>query len=333
MTIKRISSKDVARVAGVSQSAVSRAFTLGASLSEEKRKRIYDAARILDYTPNVIARSLVVKSTKIIGVVMDRFHSPFYATVLADFTRIIQESGYSVLLLNVDNEKEVSEGLSTALQYQVDGLIVTSANLNSVLVDSCLREKNTPIVFFNRYMDHEGIDAVYCDGYEGGRSVADLLIKHHKRFGCILGEETSSTSRDRFEGFVSRLRELGGEECISVSSQFNYTAGYEAGAWLFGREDRPDGVFCVSDVMALGAMDAARQLYGLSFPEDVSIVGFDDIPMASWSLYDLTTVAQPAPKMVRETVNLLLKRMSGESGAPEKKKITTRLILRSTTRD
>ena len=116
--IQQVSSVDVARLAGVSQSAVSRAFTKGASISEKKKKAIFKAADKLNYRPNVIARSLVQNSTKIIGLVMTRFMSPFYTTVLADFTRHIQESGYSTLLLNIDNDKEVEDVLSTALQYQ-----------------------------------------------------------------------------------------------------------------------------------------------------------------------------------------------------------------------
>ena len=166
--IQQASSIDVARLAGVSQSAVSRAFTAGASISEKKKKAILEAADKLNYRPNVIARSLVQNSTKIIGLVMTRFMSPFYTTVLADFTRHIQERGYSTLLLNIDNDKEVEDVLSTALQYQVDGLIITSAKLSSVMVDGCARSK-TPIVLFNRYSENNELSAVYCDGYDAGR--------------------------------------------------------------------------------------------------------------------------------------------------------------------
>ncbi len=128
---------------------------------------ILEAAYRLNYRPNVIARSLVQNSTKIIGLVMTRFQSPFYTTVLADFTRHIQDRGYSTLLLNIDNDREVQDVMSTALQYQVDGLIITSANLSSPMVESSLHAK-TPIVLFNRYSENNDLSAVYCDGYDGG---------------------------------------------------------------------------------------------------------------------------------------------------------------------
>lgn len=329
---KRVSSIEVARRAGVSQSAVSRAFTPGSSLSQEKRKHILTIAAELNYTPNVIARSLVKSSTRIIGIVMDRFQSPFYTTVLNDFTRLIQEAGYAVLLLNVNNDEEVFAGLSTALQYQVDGVIVTTANLDSVLVDSCLREEHTPIVFFNRYQDHSGGNAVFCDGIESGRMVADFLYPNHERFGCIKGEVTSSTSRDRSNGFIERLKELGVEHCTSVHAEFNYSSGYEAAQTLLETSERPDAIFCVSDIMALGAMDAARKLYNIRIPEELAVVGFDDIPMASWQSYDLTTVIQPAHEMASETVKLLLRAIDGSLKSAIKIQIGTQIVVRSTTR-
>jgi DNA-binding LacI/PurR family transcriptional regulator len=327
----RASSIDVAREAGVSQSAVSRAFTPGASINEEKRNLILDTAVRLNYRPNVIARSLVQNSTKIVGLVMTRFSSPFYTTVLGDFTRHLQEKGFSALLLNIDNDQEVYGVLSTALQYQVDGLIITSANLSSVMVDSCLQAK-TPIVLFNRYSEDNDLSAVYCDGYDGGRMVADLLIPHHKRFACIAGEATSSTSRDRFSGYVSRLKERGIDDCICEHALFSYESGFAAAKKLLSLPDPPDALFCVSDLMALGAMDAARKLFNLRIPEDLSIVGFDNISMASWHSYQLTTAAQPAPKMAEATVDLLIKSIENCSQDTVNLKMKTDLIIRSTTR-
>lgn len=329
--IQQASSIDVARLAGVSQSAVSRAFTDGASISEKKKKAILEAADKLNYRPNVIARSLVQNSTKIIGLVMTRFMSPFYTTVLADFTRHIQESGYSTLLLNIDNDKEVEDVLSTALQYQVDGLIITSAKLSSVMVDGCARSK-TPIVLFNRYSENNELSAVYCDGYDAGRRVADLLLPHHDRFACIMGEITSSTSRDRSEGYITRLEEHGINDCICEHADFSYDSGFEAARKILDREDRPDAIFCVSDLMALGAIDAARNIFGLEIPRELSIVGVDDIPMASWPAYDLTTAAQPAPKMAEATVDTLLRAIQDRSQDTVTPKMKTEIIIRSSTR-
>jgi DNA-binding LacI/PurR family transcriptional regulator len=328
---QRASSVDVARLAGVSQSAVSRAFTSGASISEKKKRIILDAAAELNYRPNVIARSLVQNSTKIIGLVMARFSSPFYTAVLGAFTRRIHENGFSTLLLNIDNDQEVQEVLSTALQYQVDGLIITSANLSSVMVDSCMHSK-TPIVLFNRYSENNNLNAVYCDGYDGGQMVADLLLPHHKRFACIKGDVRSSTSRDRANGFVSRLKEQGIEKCMCENAEFSYESGFEAAQKLLGRPDPPDAIFCVSDLMALGAIDAAKAVFNLKIPEDLSIVGFDDIPMASWHSYGLTTAAQPGSKMVESAVDLLFESIRSPSQDTVTLKMKTELVVRSSSR-
>ncbi len=330
--IQQASSIDVARLAGVSQSAVSRAFTEGASISEKKKTVILEAAGKLNYRPNVIARSLVQNSTKIIGLVMTRFMSPFYTTVLGDFTRHIQERGYSTLLLNIDNDKEVEGVLSTALQYQVDGLIITSAKLSSIMVDSCVRSK-TPIVLFNRYSANNELSAVYCDGYDAGRRIADLLLPKHRRFACIMGESTSSTSRDRSTGYIDRLEEHGISDCLTIHADFSYDSGFEAARKILDREDRPDAIFCVSDLMALGAVDAARTVFGLEIPKDLSIVGFDNIPMANWPAYDLTTAAQPAPKMAEATVDMLLRAVENRSQDVVTLKMKTDMVIRSTTRN
>jgi len=329
--IQQASSIDVARLAGVSQSAVSRAFTEGASISQKKKTAILEAAGKLNYRPNVIARSLVQNSTKIIGLVMTRFMSPFYTTVLGDFTRHIQERGYSTLLLNIDNDKEVEGVLSTALQYQVDGLIITSAKLSSIMVDSCVRSK-TPIVLFNRYSANNELSAVYCDGYDGGRRIADLLLPRHSRFACIMGESTSSTSRDRSTGYIDRLKEHGIDDCPAIHADFSYDSGFEAARKILDRKDRPDAIFCVSDLMALGALDAARTVFGLEIPKDLSIVGFDNIPMANWPAYDLTTAAQPAPKMAEATVDMLLRAIENRSQDVVTLKMKTDMVIRSTTR-
>lgn len=162
--------------------------------------------------------------------------------------------------------------------------------------------------------------------------VADLLFPKHTRFACIKGEISSSTSRDRASGFVNRLQELGVDDCISEHAEFTYESGFEAAVKILDRGDRPDAIFCVSDLMALGAMDAARKKFNLRIPEDISIVGFDNIAMASWYDYDLTTAAQPGPKMADATVELLLKSIQNHSLDTITLKMKTELIVRSSTR-
>ena len=328
----RVSSVDVARLAGVSQSAVSRCFTKGASISEKSRQKVLKAARELNYSPNIIARSLVKKATNIIGIVLTRYKSPFYSRVLGQFTRKIQAKGYNTLLMDIGNDETVDAVLSTALQYQVDGLIITSATLSSAMVEGCLTSQ-TPVILFNRYAMYNEVSAVYCDGMDGGRKAADQMIGRHKRFACIKGEEGSSTSRDRSQGFIQRLEENGISDCLYERGNYSYESGSAAADKLLSRKDRPDAIFCVSDLMALGAMDVARYKYGLDIPKDLSIMGFDNINMASWSAYNLSTVKQPVTRMVDSTLSQLFNEIENNEDHTIVRKIKTELILRKSTRN
>lgn len=300
------SSIEVARLAGVSQAAVSRVFTPGASVSEEMRQKVMAAAKQLDYRPNVIARSLSQHSSHIIGLVMIRFWNPFYARLLQEFTNKLQTLGYWVLLLNVADDTPLEKAIPAALQYQVDGLIVTSATLSSGLAEECARA-GTPVVLFNRYSLESSVNAVCCDNVAGGRMVADALLSAgHTRLAYIAGEAGSSTNRDREQGFTQRLAERGGTLCARESGDYSYESGYQAALRLLGRELRPDALFCANDLMAMAALDAARSEFGLRVPETLSIIGFDDIAMAAWPKYDLSTIHQPVDRMVDATIEVLL---------------------------
>lgn len=328
---KRVSSVDVAKLAGVSQSAVSRCYTPGASISEKSREKVLKAAKALNYTPNIIARSLVQKETRIIGVVMTRYKSPFYSRVLGQFTRKIQENGYNMLLLNIDNAQCVDSVMGRALQYQVDGMIITSATLSSAMVSDCMNSQ-TPVVLFNRYFQNNELSAVYCDGNDGGRMAGELMLPLHKRFACIKGEKGSSTSRDRSQGFIHALEKNGVTDCLYGRGDYSYESGYAAAERLLERKDRPDAIFCVSDLMALGAMDAARYKFGLKVSTDLSIMGFDNIAMTAWPTYDLTTLKQPVTTMVDAAMAQLFQAIKEKNEETIVRKIKTELIQRSSTR-
>ena len=329
---KRVSSLDVARIAGVSQSTVSRTYTPGASISADKKKRVLDAAQKLGYQPNIIARSLSQQSTKIIGIVMTRFNNPFYAMVLGEFTRRLQEKGYIAMLLNVDGDEEVEQALPSALQYQVDGIIITSATLSSKMVDSCLATQ-TPVVLFNRYSEHGNINAVFCDSVAGGRAVARALIADgHKRLAYIAGEEGSSTSRDRILGFTDLLQEVGIAVHSRGSGDYSYDSGYQSASVLLDQKDLPDAIFCVNDLMAMGALDLTRKRK-MRVPQDLAIVGFDDIPLARTPGYELTTIRQPVGHLVNATIERLMRAMDAPVIETVIKKMQGQLVRRATTRN
>ncbi|RME99966.1 MAG: LacI family DNA-binding transcriptional regulator [Chloroflexi bacterium] len=327
-----ISQHDVARLAGVSQAAVSRTFTDGASVSPETRRQVLEAAEALGYRPNAIARSLIKHSTKIIGIVLVRFGNPFYWYVFREFTRRLQERGYWTLLLNAAQDQQVEETLPMALQYQVDGVIVTSATLSSKMADEAARA-GTPVVLFNRYELDTTANAVCCDNVGGGRLVADALLDAgHVWPAYIAGEEGSSTNRDRERGFTERLAERGHTLALREAAlEYTYPAGYAAANRLLRSENRPDAIFCASDLIAMGALDCARDL-GINVPEQLSIVGYDDIEMAGWPPYSLTTVRQPADRLVETSIEVLLNAIENPGQEPVIEWIPVDLVRRNSAR-
>ncbi|MBT3315184.1 MAG: LacI family DNA-binding transcriptional regulator [Anaerolineae bacterium] len=322
---------DVARLAGVSQAAVSRTFTPDASVSDETRAKVMAAVDQLGYRPNVIARSLVQNSTNIIGLVVRRFTAPFYAYIIQNFIKALQERGYWALIFNIGQSDELAEALPAALQYQVDGLIITSATLSSHQADECARA-GTPVVLFNRYVSDGHTHLVSCDHCEGGRMAADALLNTgHTRLAYIAGEEESSTNRDREIGFVSRLKEQGYDLAFRESAgDYNYEKGYAAAQRLLEREPRPDAVFCADDVIAMATMDLARYKLGLRIPEDLSVIGFDDIPPSARPNYQLTTIRQPFGRLVDSTIDALLEAINSPDTKVIEKVVPPTLTWRKT---
>jgi DNA-binding LacI/PurR family transcriptional regulator len=227
----------------------------------------------------------------------------------------------------------VEQALPTALQYQVDGLIITSATLSSTLAKACARS-GTPVVLFNRYASSDDVHVVRCDNVLGGRLVADALLDAgHRRLAYIAGEEGSSTNRDREQGFVERLRERGQALAFRESGgDYTYEAGYAAAQRLLQAEEPPDGIFCASDLIAMGALDLAHCERRCGVPEDLSIIGFDDIPMAGWPGYHLTTVRQPVEEMVQATIQVLLQAIEAPSAEPVIRVIAPTLVVRASAR-
>lgn len=328
-----LSQIDVARLAGVSQSAVSRTLTPGASVSEETRAKVMAAVKQLGYRTNVIARSLIQKSTNMIGLVVMRFSNPFYARIIREFTRALQEQGYWTLLFNIAQAQELEDTLPMALQYQVDGLIITSTTLSSSLAQECVRT-GTPVVLFNRYSTDTYINVVRCDSITGGRIVADAFLDAGcQRLAFIAGEETSSTNRDRETGFVNRLQERGHSLSFCESAgDYSYELGFEAAQRLMQRDDPPDAIFCANDLIAMGALDLARCKLGIKIPNELSIIGFDDIPSAAWAGYELTTVRQPVKPLVDSTLQVLMNAINMPGSEAVEKVISPSLIWRSSSK-
>jgi DNA-binding LacI/PurR family transcriptional regulator len=305
----RVSSIEVARLAGVSQSTVSRVFSAdGPNVSEKTRQRVLNAAEALGYHPNAIARMMSRGRSDIIGIVIANIANLFYPFVLDKFLTELQRIGRHVLLFTVPPDQEIDDILPLVLQYQVDALIITSATLSSAMAQECSR-RGTPVILFNRHVEAEGVSTISTDNLNGGRLVADLLLDtRHERIAYVAGTPQTSTNSDRERGFTARLGERGRAIAVRLQGDFTYDSAFAAVHDLLyntAPNARPDALFCANDSMALGAIDAAKSL-GIRIPDDLSVIGFDDIPMAGWNAYNLTTIAQDVDAMIALTLKTML---------------------------
>ena len=330
---EKVTSLDVARLAGVSQSAVSRVFTPGASVSKETMTKVRAAAEQLGYRPNVLARSLITGRTRIIGLVVAYLDNQFYPIALERLSRALQARGYHILVFMAENSTEgVLPVIRELIDYQVEGIVTASVAMTNDLTNLC-EAAGIPVLMFNRGQDDPRLSEVTSDNLAGGRAVADLLVgAGHDRIAHIAGWQGASTGRDRAKGFLDGLAAHGRTPAAVIDGMYNRDHAAHVARELFGKPDRPDAVFVGNDHMAFAVMDVLRSDLGLSVPHDVAVVGYDDVPIAAWPAYDLTTVRQPVNRMVDATVDALLSRIEGDT-APRKIRIPGPLILRGSTRN
>jgi len=330
-TSNRATSIDVARLAGVSQSTVSRTFSAVDRVSTESREKVLTAASELGYKPNVIARSLITQRTNIVGVVMADFTNPFYTNVLQRLTQRLHDISRQVLLFNAAPDQDIDDMLPLVLQHQVDAIVITSATLSSEMADECAR-LGTPVILFNRYVPGANASAVSCDNVAGGRMAADVLLDAgYQRMAYIAGIEHTSTNVDRERGFSDRLRERGQSDWLRESVAYTYESGYDAARRLLERDDPPEAIFAANDNMALGVLDRAREL-GITVPDELAVIGHDDIPAARRAAYSLTTIRQPVNRMIEATMELLVERIEAPEAEPVLRFLPTLLIKRNSVR-
>jgi len=329
----RTTSADVARLAGVSQSAVSRVFTDGASASAKTSAKVKEAAETLGYRPNRLARSLLTGKSYIVGLVVAYLDNYFYPEVLEKLSKALQQQGYHVLVFMAEQTaNNIDEVVEEILEYQVDAIVTASVALSSELADRC-QSAGIPIVQFNRIQEQSRFSSVTTDNYSGGKEVGLHLIEQGCRcFGYIAGWEGASTQRDREAGFRAALSENGFDLCFRAVGDFRTERAYEAAKMLVSSPERPDAVFVANDAMALVVMDVLRHEAGLNVPADMAIVGYDDIPPASWLSYDLTSFSQPADEMVENTVELLMHHLCTEQTEPHQRIISGQLKIRSSSK-
>lgn len=311
---KYASAIDVARIAGVSQSAVSRTFSEGGSVSARTRQRVLAAAEQIGYQPSLIPRIMLRNHSSLIAVVIGGMHNPFYAGVVELFAREIQKKGSSVLLFSVDQGEYIDDVIPLVLGYRVDAIVSALSIISQTAAESCAK-MSVPVVLFNGKVRNDWVASVCSDNVAGGRDVASLFLQRGaKRPAYIAGKRGNMANEDRLAGFLGGLAAEGITDVPIQHGDFRYGGGFEAATQLMSRRTPPDAIFCANDLMAIGAMEAIRSRCGLRIPQDVMVAGFDDIPAASWPSYSLTSVRQNGARMVEEAL-AILDRISGPNKA------------------
>lgn len=329
---RRPTARAVAKLAGVSISAVSRTFTEGASVSPKTREKVLAATRSLGYQPNALARSLMTKRTQMIGLICNNFDNPLFMEIFDLFTRRLQQYGRRPLLANLSGGIRPDLALEMLLKYRVDGVIVASSTLPPSFAVACANAGMPVVGAFGRPGSAASVPIVGADNVQGGRLAGDVLrARGYRNIAFLGGPQTATTTEDRIRGFRASLMVDGLEPCATV---YAHSYCHEAGLSLMQqliRNGGVDAVFCGDDVLAMGAIDACRQA-GANVPGDIGILGFNDMAMAAWPGYNLTTIHQPVPQIIGAAVELVLNAVDHADGTFEARTFECHLVERGTLR-
>ena len=322
---------DVAKLAGVSKSAVSRAFT-GGIVSTDARERIMKAAAELKYRPNHSARTLTTNRSHLIAVAITYLDNQFYPLVVQQLSEKLANKGYRIMLFMTHGEQNMDPLLDEILSYRVDGVILASSSHSAQVAKEC-KESHIPTIMFNNVDTSEVINGISTDNIHGGKTLASYLIAAgHQKFGIVSGIETSSTSIERCAGFSEALRVAGFPAPKVESGEFMFDNAILATRKLLGRNERPDAIFCINDHMALAALQVARNEFGLTPGQDISIVGFDNVSIGDWPAFNLTSFAQPVDQMIDKTIDFMLAAIETGSEQSTFERVKGQLIIRSSAR-
>lgn len=322
---------DVAALAGVSQSAVSRAFTPGSSVAPDTRKQILRAAKKLGYHPNLIARSLSTKRSNIIGLAIGSLENPFYAEVVKELSERLSATGRHILLF-ASGAADSGEEMSAFLSYQIDALVLTATSPSEALVRDC-RKAGVPVVLINRDTDLAGVSVVRGEYRRGSETVAAFLIAGgHRRYAFIGGAATSSVSMSRQVPFQDYVARHAGRAVAVRYGDYTFAGAAAAARELLGLAERPDAIFCASDNMAFGVLDVAEREFKLRRRIDISVVGFDDVRDARQPAYDLTTFSQPPEALAANAIEIIDAQLRKRAARPERREVGGELIIRGSAR-
>jgi LacI family transcriptional regulator len=325
--------RDVAERAGVSVTTVSHVINETRPVSDGLRERVLAAIHELGYQPNVLARSLRQGKTHTIGMIAPDSTNPFFAEVARGVEDASFEQGYSVILCNSDGDLD-KELLYTSVlaEKRVDGIIFVAAGVSTGHIRD-LQAQRMPLVVVDRDIPDVAVDSVLTDNARGGElATRHLLALGHRRIGCIAGPSDVTPSAERIIGYRQALREAGVpvDERLIVKGDFQYESGYRATHQLLTMDDPPTAIFACNDLMAVGAISEALEL-GLQVPATMSVIGFDDVRLASFTNPPLTTIVQPKYEIGVVAATMLLERMRDLDMPPRRRVLDTSLLIRQST--
>ena len=324
------SATEVARLAGVSRSAVSRTFTPGSSVSAETRRKVLAAAEALNYHVNHLARGLSKEASRPVCILGGNLASPYQSSLLDHLTRRLNQAGRAVMVINTDDgEASAKEALQQTLNYRSTATIVLSGKPPGSLIEICL-QSGQQVILINRMGQYAGADTIDIDYSSTMKEAFDHLIAAECQHLAVVSSTARSPSMViRETGFMQAAADAEADVSLIRPGSTSYQTGVLAARELLSQPTRPDGVFCVTDLIACGFIDAARHEFGLRIPEDLCVIGFDDIEQASWLGYRLTTFSQPLAEMAEAACELLL---SPDAELPGSRVFDARLVKRGTLR-
>ncbi len=298
-----VSAEDVARKAGVSRSAVSRTFTRGASVSPATREKVLAAAEALGYHVNLLARGLMQDKSNIVSLIVTDVATPHQSKMLEALTRKLQMAEKVAMVINTAGAHDgVEAALKQTLHYRADATVVLSGQPPASLIAKCL-DSGQQVILLNRHYDQPGPQSIFVANQQAAAEAFAML----RQAGCkrlmIVGSGVGTASvMSREQAFLAAAQAAGMSVRVVHSQLSNYPSGAEIARKILSEDERPDGVFCVTDLIACGFMDVARHEFGMAIPDEMSIIGFDDIEQAGWAAYQLTTFRQPIETIAAHVV-------------------------------
>lgn len=328
--------KDVARMAGVSTTTVSHVINKTRFVAEATQQKVLAAVDELNYAPSAVARSLKCNTTRTIGMLVTKSTNPFFAEVVHGVEEYCYGAGYTLILCNTEgNLEKQRDYLRMLSEKRVDGLLVMCSDLDQMLLDLLERKNDLPMVIMDWGPESPHTDNILDNAENGGYIAAKHFIENgHKKIGCLSGQVDKSTCQERLKGFRKAMTEaeLTVNDDWLLDGDFECESAVEAAQKFIAMEDRPTAIFCFNDIMAMALISTFEQA-GLRVPDDISIIGYDNIDLAPYFSPPLTTVHQPKRRLGKKAIEILLERVKDKNHERQTFEMTPKLVERKSVKD